>query len=185
MRSQTVNESCVVKRRKKHTNLVNSVADYDGIPLADLLVTRLASLTRVTHLGGSWLTDDVQNKILTTSAGFWHMMVSWVTSWVRKLYWQYSSCLEQSSVTFFTRTTSTFLKQEVRLLVNHWLIFREIGQLYLSTHLQPTTVVLVHCFEISTFVDDLINVQLISFNHMFIEYFVNVQFNWNLRVWDS
>ena len=131
------------------------------------------------------ITDEVQNKILTTSAGFWHMMVSWVTSWVRKLYWQYSSCLEQSSVTFVTRTISTFLKQEVRKIENHWLNFQEIGHLYLSPHLHPTTVVLVHFFEIFTFVDDLINVQLISFNHMFIEYFVNVQFNWNLGVWDS
>ena len=82
------------------------------------------SLSHGSHTWGRLVThkftDEVQNKILTTSAGFWHMMVSWVTSWVRKLYWQYSSCLEQSSVTFFTRTTSTFLKQEVRIIVNHW-----------------------------------------------------------------
>lgn len=62
---------------------------------------------------------------------------------------------------------------------------KNIGESLTAFHLQPTTVVLVHCFEISTFVDDLINVQLISFNHMFIEYFVNVHFNWNLGVWDS
>ena len=35
----------------KQTDLVNSVADHDGVPLTDLLVTCLASLTRVAHLG--------------------------------------------------------------------------------------------------------------------------------------
>ena len=35
----------------ERTDLVNSVADHDGAPLADLLVTLLASLTRVAHLG--------------------------------------------------------------------------------------------------------------------------------------
>ena len=49
---------------------MNSVADHDGVPLADLLVTGPASKTRVTHLGSSENTDDVMMVILTTSAGF-------------------------------------------------------------------------------------------------------------------
>ena len=54
----------------KRTDLVNSVADHDGVPLADLLVTRV-SLTRGTHLGKAYSEDDdVMMAILTTSAGF-------------------------------------------------------------------------------------------------------------------
>ena len=54
----------------KQTDLVNSVADHDGVPLADLLVTRPISETRVTHLGSCDNSDDVMMVILTTSAGF-------------------------------------------------------------------------------------------------------------------
>ena len=56
----------------KRTDLVNSVADHDGVPLADLLVTLLAFLTRVAHLGEDHRVedDDVMMAILTTSAGF-------------------------------------------------------------------------------------------------------------------
>ena len=54
----------------KQTDLVNSVADHDGVPLADLLVTRPISETRVTHLDSCDNSDDVMMVILTTSAGF-------------------------------------------------------------------------------------------------------------------
>ena len=55
----------------KQSDLVNSVADHDGVPLTDLLVT-LVPLTRGTHLGEDHIVedDDVMMAILTTSAGF-------------------------------------------------------------------------------------------------------------------
>ena len=56
----------------KQTDLVNSVADHNGVPLTDLLVTFLAFLTRVAYLGEDHRVedDDVMTAILTTSAGF-------------------------------------------------------------------------------------------------------------------
>ena len=63
---------------------------------------------------------------LTISEGFWHIIVCWVTSWVLKLYWQYSACCEQSSVTLVILTFCTVLGEN-RVLI--WLIFENISYL--------------------------------------------------------
>ena len=147
------------------TDLVNCVANHYNIPLTFHFITSFIFQTWVTHLQiiitrysvfseylMSWC-HKIFDVLLTTSAGFWHMTVSWVISSVLKLYWQYSDCLVQSSVMFLTLTTSTFLI---------WILFWVEHKSDQIKYLQTGTVLLVQIVSGTLLDEDFIKVQLIS-----------------------